>query len=354
MSLHAKPNFKEIVKSHSKFENNYHSALAYAQTELSASQLKEEALKYYKNDKLSDDEFNKLNEIDERDIFVIGKYAYILNNGGELPDHVFDKLDNNLRQILEEKTPKNKEKASKVKENKQPVDRNREVIAEINGWVDGLFQNENVSVLKSGTFVQLFQDYNIKPSDMPFIYSTLDKQFRDFEILLNGTDKELAEGYRNLSKNDLKRAMQFEDELKNACTQYSSSPTKVAKVKVKVRTKEEIVSKLKYLKNDPLLGLTSENPTSILGAKTVWVFNTKTKKLSYYTSKTGLSVEKSTITNFTENSKEKLVRNPSLILQGFKTKKESELKSLFDTIKSVDVEPTGKITETHILLKIQK
>ena len=71
----------------------------------------------------------------------------------------------------------------------------------------------------------------------------------------------------------------------------------------KAKPVEKIVGKLKYAKANDQLKLVSVNPADIIGAKELWVFNVKTRKLGNYVAADfqELGVKGTTITGFSES-----------------------------------------------------
>jgi len=133
-----------------------------------------------------------------------------------------------------------------------------------------------------------------------------------------------------------------------------------AKVNRKPRAKkskpvEKIVEKLKYLKQDDKLKLVSISPADIVGAKELWVFNIKTRKLGkYMTSEFGeLSVKGTSITGFDESkSVQKTLRKPEEQLKEFKAAGKVALRKFLEDIKAVDIKLNGRINEETVLLKV--
>jgi hypothetical protein len=134
-----------------------------------------------------------------------------------------------------------------------------------------------------------------------------------------------------------------------------------AKINKKPRAKKptdkaKVVAKMKYLKQDDKLKLVSINPQDIIGAKELWVFNTKTRKLGKYvtTEFSELNVKGTTITGFDEfKSVAKTLRKPEEQLKEFKAAGKVVLRKFLDEIKAVDIKMNGRINEDTILLKVQ-
>lgn len=170
-------------------------------------------------------------------------------------------------------------------------------------------------------------------------------------------DEQLKEGYSHLSKANLKKITAFYADILSACDMLAQE----AKINKKPRAKKptdkaKVVAKMKYLKQDDKLKLVSINPQDIIGAKELWVFNTKTRKLGKYvtTEFSELNVKGTTITGFDEHkSVAKTLRKPEEQLKEFKAAGKVALRKFLEDIKAVDIKLNGRINEDTILLKVQ-
>jgi hypothetical protein len=182
---------------------------------------------------------------------------------------------------------------------------------------------------------------------------------RDLEELQEaaGTkDEQLKEAYSHLTKIQLKKITAFYQEIVSACEMLAQE----AKVNRKPKAKkavpaEKIVSKLKYKKADEPLKLVSINPADILGAKELWTYNTKSRKLGKYIAGefTDLSVKGTTIIGFDEHkSVQKTLRKPADQLKEFKSAGKVALRKFLEDINAVDTKMNGRINEEILLLKV--
>jgi hypothetical protein len=177
------------------------------------------------------------------------------------------------------------------------------------------------------------------------------------ELASGGADEQLREGYSHRSKKQIKNFILFLTEIKNACEMLAQE----AKVNRAPRAKkavpaEKIVGKMKYLKTNEPLKLVSISPADILGAKELWVFNIKTRKLGRYIASefADLGVKGTTITGFDEfKSVQKTVRKPEEKLKEFKAAGKVALRKFLDDINATDTKMNGRINEDTVLLKVQ-
>ena len=169
-------------------------------------------------------------------------------------------------------------------------------------------------------------------------------------------DEQLKEAYSHLSKVQLRKITAFYQEIVSACEMLAQE----AKVNRKPKAKkavpaEKIVAKLKYKKADEPLKLVSINPADILGAKELWTYNTKSRKLGKYVAEEfqDLGIKGTTITGFSEpKSVQKTLRKPADQLKEFKAAGKVVLRKFLEDINAVDTKMNGRINEDIILLKI--
>ena len=177
--------------------------------------------------------------------------------------------------------------------------------------------------------------------------------------------QQLKEGYAHLKKGDIKKFRTAIEELMSALDFIIDSAKATRKPrKAKPKSATKLVEKLKYCKTDERYKLASIDPTLIVGANELWVFNTKTRKLGKYIAAnidpkgmgrdgTGLSVKGTTILGFDENlSIQKTIRKPDDVLKEFKSAGKVKLRKFLDEINSVDTKLNGRCNPDTVLLKV--
>lgn len=171
-----------------------------------------------------------------------------------------------------------------------------------------------------------------------------------------GKCEQLKEAYSHLSKANMKKITLFYSEILSACDMLAQeAKVNRAPRKTKAKPAEKIIAKLKFLKQDDKLKVVSINPTDIIGAKELWIFNTKTRKLGKYvaTEFAELTVKGTSIVNFDEiKSVQKTLRKPEEQLKEFKAAGKVQLRKFLDDIKAVDIKLNGRINEDTVLLKV--
>jgi hypothetical protein len=116
-----------------------------------------------------------------------------------------------------------------------------------------------------------------------------------------------------------------------------------------------LIAKLKFKKTDESLKMVSINPADIVGAKELWIFNIKTRKLGKYVAGefADLSIKGTTIINFDEaKSTQKTLRKPAEQLKAFKSAGKVQLRKFLDDINAVEIKLNGRINDETLLLRV--
>ncbi len=204
----------------------------------------------------------------------------------------------------------------------------------------------------------MFHTLQIKDAQTKYIVEWAKSKRIEFDDVMNTDDKELKEAYSNFTKPQLKKMVAYFDQVILDCQKVSGEKTKSRKPrKRKAKSPDQLVAKLNYLPEFKELGLTSVKVTDIIGAMSLWVFNTKTRKLGVYHAEDagGLSVKGSTILNFAESkSMQKKLRKPEVVLPEVLNGGKVILRNLLDGINSVPHWLNGRINKDTILLKVTK
>ena len=165
------------------------------------------------------------------------------------------------------------------------------------------------------------------------------------------------EGYAHLKASEFKRYFVYIEQLLSDVDQYRRIKKATKKVRVKrAVSKEKVVAKLKYAKEDKGLKLVSVNPADIIGANALYCYDTKTRKLIVYHADSlagPLTVKGTRVVGFdTVKSISKTLRKPDEKLKEFARANKVELRKFMDNIKAVDARANGRINSNQILLKV--
>jgi hypothetical protein len=374
----SKPVFANVVKTNKNFDRNFHGAMLYAHYELSSIELKKEVVKYLKHIDAKHPWLDRIKDMHENRLAIVGKYMYVLNHGGDIPEKIAPTLLPALEKVINEeeaKEAKAKQEADYLAKKAGPDkvisetpkavvsiqdrlrEKVREVAGEVEGWIDDQVLDKKLPVKTVDEFVALFKANELKGPHMKFMQQSFERRAAEIAEAVGGKDKDLNEGYSNFTKAELKKLLTLYENLLKA-TGMLQEAAKVVRAprKKKPVSQEKMVAKLKYKKDDPTLGIVSQNPVQIIGAKEVWVYNTKTRKLAQYKTfdERGLLVKGASLENFSTDSLEKTVRKPAETLADFKKASKVKLRTFLKDLSTVDVPANGKLNEHHIILRIDK
>jgi hypothetical protein len=220
------------------------------------------------------------------------------------------------------------------------------------------FQNdpENFNP-KEFKVLNLLKGKGVKAAHARIIKDFYSRDLAELEELASGkADEQLREGYSHLSKKQVKSLIAFYQEIASACDMLAQeAKVNRAPRKTKAVSKDKIVAKLKFMKTNEPLKLVSINPIDIIGAKELWVYNTKNRKLGRYVADEykDLGIKGTTITGFNETSSIcKTLRKPEEKLKEFKAAGKVQLRKFLEDINATDTKMNGRINEETILLKV--
>jgi hypothetical protein len=227
---------------------------------------------------------------------------------------------------------------------------------EIENAIENFAKDPELFDPKAFKVLNLLKGKEAKAAHARIIKDFYQRQYNEYLELQEGKCDQLNEGYSHLSKSQIKKITAFYHEILSACDML----TQEAKINRKPRAKktisvDKIVSKLKYAKTHEPLKLVSVNPADIVGAKELWVFNHKTRKIGKYIAGefSDLGIKGTSITGFDEHkSVAKTLRKPEEQLKEFKTAGKVALRKFLEDIKAVDIKLNGRINEDTVLLKV--
>lgn len=176
-------------------------------------------------------------------------------------------------------------------------------------------------------------------------------KLEELRLALDGSDKQIKEGYSQYSKKNLRMLFDFADSIVKTCE--SAQPI-IRTRKKKPISIEKLVSKVVYLKEYQPLQLKSVSPENLIGARVVYVFNVKVRKLIRYEVAEGqkLSVKGTTLIGYDDKkSFGKTIRKPEVFFQGINSMTSKVLDKKIQDIVGVSASVNGRINSDMIILK---
>jgi hypothetical protein len=229
---------------------------------------------------------------------------------------------------------------------------------EIEDAIDSFQTDPEAFDPKAFKMLNLLKGKEVKAAHARIIKDFYAGDLAELEELASGSkDEQLREGYSHRSKKQIRSLITFYQEIMSACDMLAQEAKVNRKPrKAKAVPKEKLVAKLKFMKSNEPLKLVSVNPTDIIGASELWVYNTKNRKLGRYvaTEFNVLGVKGTSLTGFDEfKSVCKTLRKPEEKLKEFKAAGKVQLRKFLDDINATDTKMNGRLNEETILLKVQ-
>lgn len=223
------------------------------------------------------------------------------------------------------------------------------LIADIEGMLDDEVSFEN--------FYNWLKGRNVKPAQARAIADYYTPWAEELEEAQKTKDSDLKYAYRHLNKKQLAARIALMRGIISDCESLVTNNRKsvVRKPrKTKPKSADKLVSKMKFQKEDNDLKIVSIDPTKIIGAKELWVFNTKYNVLAHYVSDEGFGVKGTTLQNVAESSKQKKLRKPTDILPSITGSTSKAAERVFNNLKTKEATPNGRINEFTIILRAIK
>ena len=232
-------------------------------------------------------------------------------------------------------------------------DRLAEKTSELIGELEGHYDEIGTSSIK---FYDWLVSNNVVQSQLGKYEAVYQKRKQELEEAQSKKDPQLKEAYSHYKAADFKKHINWIDDLLTAIEQYRGVKKAAKKARVKkAPSKEKVVAKIKYAKDDKALKIVSINPADIVGAAELWVYNNKTRKLGKYVAASyqTLGVKGTTITGYdVDKSTAKTLRKPEEQLKEFAKAGKIALRTFLKDIKAVEVKLNGRINTDTLLLRV--
>ena len=173
----------------------------------------------------------------------------------------------------------------------------------------------------------------------------------------DGKSKQLKEAYSHMVKSEKNDFINFVIRIQTDSLRYAENhkPRRKAR-KAKQISAQDKVKNLNFLDEDTDNKIASIEPSKIVGAEILYLFNTKTNQLSYYHAidRGGLDVKGSTIQNFDEDKSQvkKLGAKTTHFLDRVLGGGKIVLNKIMNEINSKASSVTGRVNYNMIILKV--
>ena len=318
---------------------------------------KKYTLEYVKTNKFSNEIFDGLSSAHE-DLFKnLGFVCRMIQRGATIDksEWISSRIDEIIKVSSTKSLVSDDDQKTETKSIQDRVfDQASLYIAEIDGHVDDYIKNRT-STFKCYDWLTA---NTIKPIYMSQIKEHYIPLIDEINCTIQKEDEQLVESYSHWSKKELSEYLKFVGGIIADCSNYGSNVKTTRNTKKKkVISADKKVAKLQYKKEDTESKIVSVNPTEIISATQLWIYNTKYKKLGVYyaNDESGFSVKGTTIENFNDiTSMSKTLRKPLEVLPLVSKGKKTDLKKIMSSIKTKEDKLTGRINSETILLKVVK
>ena len=182
------------------------------------------------------------------------------------------------------------------------------------------------------------------------------KQKQELEQALSGTDTDLNTAYSFLNTSEKRRVIEFYSNLLTEIDDYLQFKTKVKKQRRKQHkpvSLQKQVRFVRYKEQIPELGLVSMEPTKIVKAQRLWLYNERYRVLSFYQALTnsGFTINRMSLQNWDEKRSWSKTVKPN-ILKEIASATPGKIEKICEAITSTTKQPNGRFHENTLILRI--
>lgn len=243
-------------------------------------------------------------------------------------------------------------------------DKSAEMATEIDDFIDEF--DYKTATLKKFDAVKMLRKVEAKGNHAKWIKSFYESEFKEYDELLNPPKRmneakkedyeQLKEGYAHLKKTQIKAVHELYRSILDACDMIVlESKVNRTPRKKKPQSKDKIVAKVKYAKQDQSTTSVSIKPIDCLDAAAIMTYNIKTRKLGIYypDAHSSLSFKGTTLTGFDESkSVQKTMRKPAEQVSKFKKVSKRSLQKEFESVNSVETKMNGRFNDQTLILRV--
>jgi hypothetical protein len=283
--------------------------------------------------------------------------------GLDLNEHEQVKLDNMVAEMLAikqkdiEDEPEVEEKEASTKPTIQ--DHLREKVSECAGELEGLYDDFMMAGAKmSADFkpIAMIRSKNIAPQMISIISDIWKKKQAELEDAVAGTDPQLVEGYKHLSKIQMRNMLKFCETVINDCGAY----VQIKKVerkprKVKPVSPEKRASKFKHLVEFAELNIKGVPAAQLINKSEAWLYDTKKRKLIHIVADEYakvFTIKSNSVIGFsTVETLQKTLRKPQDVVKAIQAAGKPAARKIFKELTTTETPWNARGTENLLVLK---
>jgi len=314
---------------------------------------------YIKNLKKQPKQIEMINHVNDQELYGplawlcrMNSAGYVLNS--EELQYIEDKLKKLIISGKEKiETRRDIQKIAPVDIQKRTTEAIHKTVAEFDNKIDEFVESKFKDGFDSYAFLK---SNSVKPLYAKRIAEIYTKELKEIKEVIRGKDEQLNEGYSNFKPREIKKLHDFYQKMIDDSKLWEDHLKKSkAPRKKKVKSADQLIQRLKYMKNDAEFKLTSIEPTKLIGACEAWIFNAKTRRVDHYFSNDvdGISIKGSTLQNINEKTSiAKKIRKPLEISKNIVMATSRGATKYFDAIKTKPIQSTGRLNAFSIILRV--
>jgi len=321
---------------------------------------------YMKNNSYSDGNIAVIPHVPKTSYIlnITGKLCRCFNMGmpkfGKYPNTVKEYIGNLVSEAKRELFFKKNDSEQKAKVSKKPnvhtimTEKVRtSILCELEEMLD-VWIDPKVKIKKLPV-ASMLRGENIPVSFVGPVVQWLERHKNDYTDAYEKRCPDMVEGFSYLSKPQLRNRIKALDEMLNEIVLYKSSKKAARKPRTKKpKSADKQVSRLNYLNESEEYCMQSCDPTRIVGAQKFFMFNTKYRKMTVFTSlgRDGFTVQGSTLKGFDESQSYSLtLRKPKEILPIISAKTERQIDKELSKLTTKRKPANGRINKDTILIR---
>ncbi len=213
-------------------------------------------------------------------------------------------------------------------------------------------KEHNIALTYCGKLLELVNEYKQEPC-IGLQARTVKQDERTEE------QQDLYEAYHSFNTKEMNSMIAVFDQAVSDIERWATIKQGEKKArKPRAISVERMIKKLQYKQADERYKLQSIDPILIPRCQMVWVFNTKTRKLTQYNAvgRNGIMVKGTTLKDYdTDMSVSKTVRKPDQVLSKLlNTDGKIAMRNIWNTLTTTETKANGRINADTIILKVIK
>tara|TARA_B100001939_G_C16932233_1_gene614399 strand:- start:701 stop:1852 length:1152 start_codon:yes stop_codon:yes gene_type:complete len=292
-----------------------------------------------------------------------GRLAQIALRGfpsDQFADYLKDKYDECLllaNEIIAEEKEEKKQKAKKPVIS--PAERMRMKVVDtimgdfdemvVDSWMDDVYDTE------FDTYT-LLKKHDIKGTGLNIFKQRVEEYHLEISDAYDKKCDQAVEAYSHVKRTNLRKMKKQLKDILSDIEKIRMAQKQTRKPRAhKAKASDKQVEKLQYCKENVDAKLASINPVTIPGAQRLYMFNIKNKKLTEFVSNSssGFEVSGTSLKNFDPAlSRCVTLRKPDDVIPGVMTKTVKQIDNLWKNLTTKTTQPTARINNDCILLRV--